>query len=154
MALSKDLREYFGDDIAVVLGEGLEVNGCVLTAPNLTDKDLVKHYDKVITARVDGEWVGWGSVYGFIHYYCNKGKHKKDIEDVTYWGAEGCRNHLTLQYCLQGATIEELVDDDLLTKEDYEIWIGHRYGKKLPRVGRPLHIKKDSLYDERGFFNF
>lgn len=152
--MAQDIREYFGSDLATIEGEGLDVGGSVLTSKGLTDKDLVKNYDKIITARVDGEWVGWGSVYGFIHYYCNKGKHKKEIEDVTYWGNVGCRNHLSLQYCLQGATIDELVDDDLLTKEDYKIWIGHRYGKKLPRVGRPLHIECKSLYDNKGFFNF
>lgn len=152
--LSKDLREYFGSDLATIEGESLDIGGSVLKAPGLTELSLVKDYDKVVTARIDGEWVGWGSTRGFIYFYCNKGKHKKNIQDVTYWGNVGCRNHWSLQYCLQGATIDELVDDDLLSKEEYKHWIGYRYGKKLPRVGRPLEIKCKSLYDEKGFFNF
>ena len=108
---------------------------------------------------MDGEWVGWGSVYGFIHYYCNKGKHKKDIKDVTYWGNVGCKYHRQLQYCLQGKDLEELFtgdrDDEIFpTLEDKKRFIGYSYGKKLPRVGRPLKIKCESLYDEKGFFNF
>tara|TARA_R110002012_G_scaffold40360_2_gene111198 strand:- start:15591 stop:16058 length:468 start_codon:yes stop_codon:yes gene_type:complete len=152
--LSKDLREYFGGDIATIKGESLDIGGCVLRAPGLTELSLVKDYDKVVTARVDGEWVGWGSTMNFIYYYCNKGKHNNNIKDVTYWGNVGCRNHWSLQYCLQGATIDELVNDDLLTKQEYKHWIGYRYGKKLPRVGRPLQIECKSLYDEKGFFNF
>ena len=151
--LSKDLRDYFGNP-KTIKGEGLDIGGCVLKSKGLTDVDLAYKFDKQITARVDGEWVGWGSTIGFIHYYCNKGKHKKSIEDVTYWGNVGCRNHWSLQYCLQGATIDELVDDDLLSKEEYKHWIGYRYGKKLPRVGRLLEIKCKSLYDKKGFLNY
>ena len=152
--LSKDLREYFGSDLATIEGESLDIGGSVLKAPGLTELSLVKDYDKVVTARIDGEWAGWGSTRGFIYFYCNKGKHKKNIQDVTYWGNVGCRNHWSLQYCLQGATIDEIVDDDLLSKEEYKHWIGYRYGKKLPRVGRPLEIKCKSLYDEKGFLNY
>ncbi len=153
MALSKDIRDYFGNEVTIK-GEGLDVNGCVLKSQGLTDIDLAKDYDKVVTARVDGEWVGWGSTYGFIHYYANSGKHNKNITDVTYWGNVGCRNHWSLQYCLQGKEVDELVNDDLLSKEEYKQWIGYRYGKKLPRVGKPLFITCKSLYDKSGFLNF
>ena len=157
--LAKDLREYFGGDIATIKGEGLDIGGCVLKAPGLTDVDLAYTYDKVITARVDGEWVGWGSTRGFIYYYCNKGKHKKNIEDVTYWGNVGCKYHLQLQYCLQGKDAEELLtserDNEIFpTKKDKNRYLGNSYGKKLPRVGRPLEIKCKSLYDEKGFLNY
>ena len=153
MSLSKDLRDYFGNPVTVK-GEGIDVNACVLKTTGLTDYDLAKDYDKVVTARVDGEWVGWGSTYGFIHYYCNSGKHNKTIEDVTYWGNEGCRNHLSLQYCLQNKEVDELINDDLLTKEEYKHWIGYRYGKKLPRVSTPLFITCKNLSKETKYINF
>tara|TARA_R100001530_G_scaffold4135_2_gene5751 strand:- start:543 stop:1031 length:489 start_codon:yes stop_codon:yes gene_type:complete len=157
--LSKDLREYFGGDIATIKGESLDLNGCVLKARGLTEIDLAYKYDKEITARVGGEWVGWGSVIGFINYYANSGRHKKDITDVAYWGNVGCKYHLQLQYCLQGKDAEDLLtgerDDEIFpTKTDKNRYLGTYCGKKLPRVGRPLEIKYKSLYDEKGFLNY
>ena len=50
MSLSKDLRDYFGNPVTVK-GEGIDVNACVLKTTGLTDYDLAKDYDKVVTAR-------------------------------------------------------------------------------------------------------
>ena len=145
MQIYKDVNECYAVNPQTIEGELDEIGGSVLRTTGLTDIELVKNYDKVITARIDGEWVGWGCAIDFIKYYCNSGKHKKNIKDVTYWGNIGCRNHWSLQYCLQCVPIDEIVNDDLLSKEEYKNWIAYRYGKKLPRVGRLLEIKCKSL---------
>lgn len=152
--MSESNREYFGAEYVVARGEGLDLSGGVLTSVGLTDIDLAKTYSKKLTARVDGNFVGWASEVGFIHYYCSKGKYVK-IEDITYWGNVGCRYHQMIQYCLQGMDVEDLLNSKrnnevFQTKKDKERYLGTYYGNELPRAGRPLEIKCKSLYDSKG----
>ena len=150
--MSESNREYFGAEYVVARGEGLDLSGGVLTSVGLTDIDLAKTYNKKLTARVDGNFVGWASEVGFINYYCNKGKYVSKIEDVTYWGNVGCRYHQMIQYCLQGADLDDLLEynDIFPTKEKKERYLGTYYGNELPRAGRPLEIKCKSLFDKQG----
>ena len=150
--MSESNREYFGAEYVVARGEGLDLSGGVLTSVGLTDIDLAKTYNKKLTARVDGNFVGWASEVGFINYYCNKGKYVNKIEDITYWGNVGCRYHQMIQYCLQGADLDDLLeyDNTFTTKEKKERYLGTYYGNELPKAGRPLEIKCKSLFDKQG----
>ena len=80
------------------------------------------------------------------------GKYVSKIEDVTYWGNVGCRYHQMIQYCLQGADLDDLLEynDIFPTKEKKERYLGTYYGNELPRAGRPLEIKCKSLFDKQG----
>ena len=149
--MSESNREYFGAEYVVTQAEGLDLSGGVLTSAGLTDIDLAKTYNKKLTARVDGNFVGWASEVGFIDYYSNKGKYRK-IEDITYWGNVGCRYHQMLQYCLQGVELDDLLDYDntfttLAIKERY---LGTYFGNKLSRAAKLLEIKCKSLFDKQG----
>ena len=153
--MSESNREYFGAEYIVARGEGLDLSGGVLTSAGLTDVDLAKTYNKKVTARVDGNFVGWASEVGFINYYCSKGKHLKKVEDVTYWGNVGCRYHQMMQHCLQGADVEELLNSKrnnevFKTKKDKERYLGTYFGQELPKSGRPIQIQCKSLYDKKG----
>ena len=153
--MSESNREYFGAEYVVTQGEGLDLSGGVLSSAGLTDIDLAKTYNKKLTARVDGNFVGWASEVGFIHYYCNRGKYVSEIEDITYWGSVGCRYHQMIQYCLQGADVDDLLDSKrnnevFKTKKDKERYLGTYYGNDLPKSGRPLEIKCKSLFDKQG----
>jgi len=141
----KEIREYFGTEYAAVEAEGFEFGGCVLKTKGLTDEDLAKVYGKVITAKIDGEWVGWAGVPSFIHYYCTKGMFDSSLKDVSYWGNEGCRFHQMLQYCLQGKEVEDLLNTErnnevFHTKGDKERYLSFYYGRQLPRARRLLMI--------------
>lgn len=150
MALSKDLREYFGSNYAEAY-DGYEMRSCILATKGLTAEDLVYKYDKVVTAKVDGEYVGWAGEINFIYFYCNKGKHKREISDITYWGSPNCRFHLMMQFCLQCKDADELMHSDrdnevFPTKEAKEKYIGSRMGVKLPRLNKPIEIKVNPRY--------
>ena len=149
--MSESNREYFGAEYVVTKAEGLDLSGGVLTSAGLTDIDLAKTYNKKLTARVDGSFVGWASEVGFIDYYCNKGKYCK-IEDITYWGKAGCRYHQMIQYCLQGVELDDLLEtnDIFPTKEIKERHLGTYFGTKLPRAAKILEIKHKSLFDKNG----
>lgn len=114
-----DISNEYGYTIMGVKGEGLDVGGCALTAPGLTDVDLNKTYEKLVTLQVDGNYIGFAGISSAIGYICKAEKTKgKKIKNITYWGSPEAIYYLKLRFAL----CKEDADDLLCTERDKEVW--------------------------------
>jgi hypothetical protein len=112
-----ELKNYYGYTLAEVENEGIDLYGCVLTAPGLTAEDLHKTYEKRITLLCNGRYYGFAGIVSAITFILKKEKQNK-ITDITWWGDSEALNFKKLLFALTGAH----VDDILWSKKDNEVW--------------------------------
>ena len=77
--MSNEINDYFGYAYEQVKGESLDLGGCALQAPGLTDLDLNKTYEKRITMQVDGKYIGFAGVASAVNYIRKVEKAKRII---------------------------------------------------------------------------
>jgi len=124
-----------GNGEVMLEGDNYPYNSDVLTYPRCTPYDLAKYYNKTVTAKVNGGYVGWACVASFIHYKHNQ-EHIDTIEEITYWNhlkcGEFCRFHcMLLVSCGEDS---KQYYSPRLTELDNEIYITQYLGKKLPKT--------------------
>ncbi len=112
-----NISNEYGYTITGVEGEIIDVGGCALTAPGLTDIDLNKTYEKIITLMVDGLYVGFAGVASAVSYI-NKAEKNKKISNITFWNDKDCIYGLKFRYLVG----REDPNDLLNTEKDKEIF--------------------------------
>jgi len=132
--MSNEINDYFGYAYEQVKGESLDLGGCALQAPGLTDLDLNKTYEKRITMQVDGKYIGFAGVASAVNYIRKVEKAKRIIY-ITYWGNPEAINYLKLRFALCKAD----ADDLLWTQKDNEIWPNKK--SKEGYLGRVSGVK-------------
>ena len=129
-------------------GESLDVSGNVLTTPGLTALELAREYNKSVTAKVNGEYVGWGYVPSFIRFKARREK-VDTIEGITFWhpGKHGeyCRFHKMLLIACGGYTPLNL-PSPRLTEEETEKYYTQDQGRNLPKSKAQL-VKFKSYHE-------
>ena len=115
--MSDEINNYFGYQYDQVKGEALDIYGCVLTAPGLTDEDLHTIYEKRITLLCNGKYVGFAGVGSAMKFILEREKVQR-ISNITWWGDSEALNFKKLLFLLTGGD----VDDILWSKKDNEIW--------------------------------
>mgnify|MGYP003114539438 FL=1 len=118
-----------------------DVNGIVLTYKDSTAEDLAKTYNKVVTAKVNGDYVGWSDSPSFIHFK----KAQEDIvsiEEITYWHpfntGKNCRYHAMLLIACGGED-EKQFYSDRLNDHDNRLYLTRFRGRYLP-LCKPQNI--------------
>tara|TARA_R110001583_G_scaffold127557_2_gene279194 strand:+ start:164 stop:610 length:447 start_codon:yes stop_codon:yes gene_type:complete len=106
-----ELNDYYGYNLATIEGESLDIGGCVLTSPGLTDYELNKTYEKLVTLMVDGTYVGFAGIASAVAYIC-KAEKTKDITNITFWGDKDCLYSLKLRYLIGKEDPKELLNTD------------------------------------------
>ena len=132
--MSNEINDYFGYAYEQVKGESLDLGGCALQAPGLTDFELNKTYEKRITMQVDGKYIGFAGVASAVNYIRKVEKAKRIIH-ITYWGDPEAINYLKLRFALCKAD----ADDLLWTQKDNEIWPNKK--SKEGYLGRVSGVK-------------
>ena len=94
----------------VCKGLTFDVHSTALTYKDSTAEDLARAYNKIVTAKVDGEYIGWGDSPSFIHF--KKAREEiQVIEEITYWHhfntGEFCRFHCMLLIACGGVDKED-----------------------------------------------
>lgn len=112
-----ELQDYYGYNLATIQGESLDVGGCALTAPGLTDYDLNKIYEKLVTLMVDGRYYGFAGIASAVSFI-NKTEKTKTITNVTFWGDKDCIYSLKFRYLIG----KELPNELLWSKKDNQIF--------------------------------
>lgn len=115
-------------------GTSFDVNGIVLTYQDSTAEDLAKVYHKIVTAKVDGKYVGWSNTPSFIYF--KKGcEDNVSIEEITYWHpfsmGEFSRYHCMLLISCGGVDIKEFTSKNL-NEEEHKLYLTRFRGKYLP----------------------
>jgi len=148
--MSRHISALTGD--VVQSGDGIDVNGIVLTSDTITAYELGHKYNKIITACVNGQYVGWGYAPSFIHFVGRRQKLDK-IEEITYWGdcyrEKHCRYHKMVLIAVGGLTSREFYSDRL-TDEENERHLTFCRGSKL-RKCISKHIKFRARMDKYGY---
>ena len=112
-----ELQDYYGYNLATIQCESLDVGGCALTAPGLTDYDLNKIYEKLVTLMVDGRYYGFAGIASAVSFI-NKTEKTKTITNVTFWGDKDCIYSLKFRYLIG----KELPNELLWSKKDNQIF--------------------------------
>lgn len=112
-----ELNDYYGYNLATIQGESLDIGGCVLTATGLTDYDLNKIYEKLVTLMVDGRYYGFAGIASAVSFI-NKTEKTKSITNVTFWGDKDCIYSLKFRYLIG----KEDPNDLLWSKKDNQIF--------------------------------
>ncbi len=112
-----EINDYYGYDLATVEGERFDLGGCALTSTGLTDYDLNKTYEKLVTLMVDGAYIGFAGIASAVGYI-NKAEKNKKITNITFWGDKDCIYSLKLRYLVG----REDPNDLLNTEKDMEIF--------------------------------
>ena len=129
-----DISNEYGYSILGVEGESLDIGGCALQAPGLTDFELNKTYEKRITMLVEGNYIGFVGVASAVNYIRKVEKTKK-ITNIIYWGEPDAMNYLKLRFALCKADANDL----LWSKKDNEIWPNKK--SKEGYLGRVSGVK-------------
>jgi len=132
-------------------GVSFDSNSSVLTYEDSTAESLARVYNKMVTAKVEGKYIGWGDTPSFIHF--KKGQEDvSTIEEITYWHrhptGEFCRYHCMLLIACGGVDKTDFYTDRL-SEEDNDIYLTRFRGKWLPKC-KPQQIFFKSLYDDKG----
>ena len=135
----------------VFTGLSFDRNSTALTFEDSTAEGLAWTYNKLVTAKVDGKYVGWGDSPSFIHF-----KKRKEgdvlIEEITYWNrrssGEFCRYHCMLLIACGGVDKGDFYSERL-SKEDNLIYFTRYRGSWLPK-SKPQEIHFRFLYDNQG----
>jgi hypothetical protein len=146
------MKTIDGDGREVVnTGLSFDVNSTVLTFEDSTAEGLARTYNKVVTAKVNGKYVGWGDSPSFIHF---KKRKEADtlIEEITYWNerstGEFCRYHCMLLIACGGIDKEEFYTNRLTEHQNLTYFTRYR-GSWLPK-SKPQEIHFRFLYDNEG----
>lgn len=128
-------------------GESLDVNGNVLKLGNLTALELAEGHNKSVTAKVNGEYVGWGYTPSFIRFKARREK-EDTIEDITFWhpGKHGefCRYHCMMLIAFGGYTPLNF-PWPRLSEEETEKYYTQDQGRNLPK-SKVQPVKFKSYY--------
>ena len=112
-----ELSNMYGYTVQGVEGEDLDIGGCVLTLPGLTDYDLNKTYEKIVTLLVDGRYYGFAGIASAVSFI-NKTEKTKSITNVTFWGDKDCIYSLKLRYLIGKEDPKELLN----TEKDNQVF--------------------------------
>jgi hypothetical protein len=87
-------------------GLSFDVGGNVLTFEDSTAEGLASTFNKMVTAKVEGKYIGWGDTPSFAHFKSSK-ENDTRIEEITYWSrresGKFCRYHCMLLNSLWGS---------------------------------------------------
>tara|TARA_R100001369_G_scaffold82791_1_gene114655 strand:- start:97 stop:558 length:462 start_codon:yes stop_codon:yes gene_type:complete len=132
-------------------GVSFDSNSTVLTFGDSTSEGLASTYNKMVTAKVEGKYVGWGDTPSFIHFK-NEKENDTRIEEITYWSnresGKFCRYHCMLLIACGGVDKKDFYSERL-SEEDNEINLTRFRGSWLP-ISKPQEIHFKFLYDEQG----
>ena len=134
-------------------GQSIDVFGNVLTTETISDYDLAHKYNKIVTALVDGKYVGWGYSPSFLHF-----KHQReidvDISEITYWGdfpsEEFCRYHKIILIACGGYDSKQFYSERVGSDEENEYYLTHVRGSVLSKSKTQI-INFKSKLDKSGF---
>jgi hypothetical protein len=125
----------------VCKGITFDVNSTALTFKDSTAEDLASTFNKLVTAKVDGAYVGWGDSPSFIHFK-KACEHIQVIEEITYWchfnTGEFCRFHCMLLIACGGVDKKDFYTEKL-SDEDNEIYLTQYRGMSLQK-SKPQQI--------------
>jgi hypothetical protein len=132
-------------------GLSFDVGGNVLTFEDSTAEGLASTFNKMVTAKVEGKYIGWGDTPSFAHFKSSK-ENDTRIEEITYWSrresGKFCRYHCMLLIACGGVDKEDFYSARL-TDEDNEIYLTRFRGMWLPK-SKPQEIHFRFLYDDEG----
>ena len=132
-------------------GVSFDVGTTVLTFKDSSAEILASTYNKMVTAKVEGKYIGWGDTPSFIHF---KSGQEADtlIEEITYWhrnsSGEFSRYHCMLLIACGGVDQKDFYSKRL-SEEDNEIYLTRFRGTWLPK-SKPQEIRFRFLYDDEG----
>lgn len=114
--------------------EHLDLSSPVMLADGLTPYELAKRYEKSVTAKVDGRYVGWTGVPSFCRYKAAR-EYAQDISEITYWhhGEHGafCRMHvILLKACGHDVSMHY---SDQRTTDAEDRYYSRMYGQSVPQ---------------------
>lgn len=145
------ISAYSGE--VVQTGRTIDVNGDVLTTKEITDVDLAKKYRKTVTAKVNGQYVGWGYAPNFIFFKAKAEEFDNVIEEITFWHdyphGEFCRYHAIILIACGQYEPKDFANGNLSVEDNYKHYTTVR-GRELPK-SKKQEIKFRSLKDEQGF---
>ena len=128
-------------------GLTFDVHSTALTYKDSTAEALARVYNKIVTAKVDGEYVGWNDSPSFIHFKKAR-EHRQVIEEITYWHhfntGEFCRFHCMLLIACGGVDKEDFYTGKL-SDEDNEIYLTFYRGVELVK-SKPQQILFRTLH--------
>jgi len=132
-------------------GVSFDVGSNVLTFEDSTAEGLASTFNKMVTAKVEGKFIGWGDTPSFAHFKSEK-ENDTRIEEITYWSrresGKFCRYHCMLLIACGGVDKEDFYSERL-TEEDNEIYLTRFRGMWLPK-SKPQEIHFRFLYDKEG----
>ena len=131
----------------VFKGLTFDVHSTALTYKDSTAEDLARAYNKIVTAKVDGDYIGWGDSPSFIHF--KKAREEiQVIEEITYWHhfntGEFCRFHCMLLIACGGVDKKTFYTGKL-SEEDNETYFTRYRGVELPK-SKPQQILFRTLH--------
>ena len=132
-----ELNDYYGYNLATIEGESLDIGGCALTSPGLTDYDLNKTYEKLVTLMVDGAYIGFAGIVSAVKYIC-KAEKTKAITNITFWGDKDCMYSIKFRYLIGKEDAKELLytekdNQDFSTFKAKKDCLSRVMGHKLQR---------------------
>ena len=131
----------------VFTGLSFDSNSTALTFEDSTAEGLARTYNKMVTAKVDGKYIGWGGTPSFIHFKKNR-EDKMVIEEITFWHmnseAKYCRYHCMLLIACGGIDKREFYTDRLTEEQNLTYFTRYR-GTWLPK-SKPQEIQFKFLY--------
>jgi hypothetical protein len=134
-------------------GQGIETNSPVFTTDVITAPELAIKYKKIVTALVDGKYVGWSYPPDFIRFKNNRESQAK-ISEITYWGdfkrEEFCRFHCMLLVAFGGYSVES-VSSPRLNRDENSTYFTQVRGRNLPKSKRQEVIFRH-LFDQSGYY--
>jgi len=129
-------------------GVSFDSNSNVLTFKDSTAESLASTYNKMVTAKVEGKYIGWGDTPSFIHFKSEK-EADTMIEEITYWhqnsSGEFSRYHCMLLIACGGVDKTDFYSKRL-SEEDNEIYLTRFRGMWLPK-SKPQEIHFRFLHD-------
>ena len=137
-----------GKDV-ILTGETFDLNNSIFTSDNVTAYDLALKYRKQVTAKVNDQYVGWGSVPDFIRYKSRQ-EYTKEISEITFWhdreDGEFCRFHIMMLVAFGGRETREFGTGRLSEDDNHKHYTQIR-GRNLPK-SKIQDIKFKCLYNE------
>ena len=103
----------------------------------MTDYDLNKTYEKLVTLMVDGRYYGFAGIASAVSYINQTEKNKK-IKNITFWGDRDCIDSLKVRYLIRKEDPRELLNSekdnqDFPTFQAKRNYLSRVMGHKLQR---------------------
>jgi hypothetical protein len=137
-------------------GQSMELGSPVLKYDGWDAEKLGVQCRKQVTAKVDGEYIGWSGINGFLNYKFRR-EHDQEISEITFWAdrphQEFCRYHVCLLiacgYDKKQFYIYEGNCKDW-TEEQFDTLYKRNWGHPLPQ-GKKAKVKFQTRFDKKGY---